>query len=65
MDLALWGFAGGTFFMAMLGALLVCLYQSSDDVELSGLLAFNIGASAPLILTSLTSQVPIEHGNID
>ena len=47
-----------TSIMVVFGALLVLMYQGSDGVQLSPVLAFNIGASAPLILSSLTSQVP-------
>ena len=38
--------------------ILVGLYESSGDVELNGLLAFNIGASAPLIIANLTNRAP-------
>lgn len=52
--------------MAALGGVLVLVYQASDDVVLSHILAFNIGASAPLILEKLVSGVPrIEHGSVD
>ena len=44
--------------MIALGGVLVGLYESSGDVELSGFLAFNVGASAPLIITSLTQVAP-------
>ena len=54
-----------TLLMVALGGVLVELYQNSQDVSLNELLAFNIGISAPLILTSLTSQVPIDPGTID
>ena len=60
-----WPYWVVTFFMAALGGLLVWMYQSSGDVRLSEVLAFNIGASAPLILTSLTSQLPFSRGSID
>lgn len=52
--------------MIAFGGLLVFAYQASDGVELNLILAFNIGASAPLILSSLTRQVPlIDHGKVD
>ena len=55
--------------MAALGGALVFMYQASDDVVLSHILAFNIGASAPLILDileELVSGVPrIDHGSVD
>lgn len=54
-----------TSLMVALGGVLVELYQNSQDVSLNELLAFNIGISAPLILTSFTSQVPIDPGTID
>ena len=51
--------------MSGFGGLLVFTYEVSG-IEVSPILAFNIGASAPLILRSLTSQVPpIESGSID
>ena len=51
--------------MVAAGGGLVVMYQETD-ARLNSVLAFNIGASAPLILRSLTSQVPpIESGSID
>ena len=51
--------------MAAFGALLVALYEASGS-QLSPILAFNIGASAPLILEPLVRQVPsIEPGTSD
>ena len=47
-----------TLAMIAFGGVLVGLYESSGDVELNGLLAFNIGASAPLIIANLTDRVP-------
>lgn len=45
--------------MAAAGGLLVLLY----GIESNPILAFNIGASAPFILTSLTDQAPkVEPG---
>ncbi len=53
-----------TLVMAGLGGLLVFIYQASG-VEVSPIVAFNIGASAPLILQSLIAQVPeIDRGNV-
>ena len=46
-----------TTLMVACGAGVVLMYQSSG-VELNSVLAVNIGASAPLILSSLSSQVP-------
>ena len=61
-----WSYWIATISMAALGAVLVFMYQASDDVVLSHILAFNIGASAPLILEKLVSGVPrIEHGSVD
>ena len=45
-----WPYWIATVCMAALGGALVFMYQASDDVVLSHILAFNIGASAPLIL---------------
>ena len=47
-----------TGIMAAMGALLVFVYQASEDVSLSPILALNIGASAPLILGTLAGQIP-------
>ena len=46
-----------TTLMVACGAGVVLMYQSSG-VELNSVLAVNIGASAPLMLSSLSSQVP-------
>ncbi len=55
-----------TLAMALVGALLVVMHQGAGDVQLNPALAFNIGVSAPLLLTSLTKQVPpIQPGEID
>ena len=54
-----------TVVMVGFGGLLVFIYQASN-VEISPIIAFNIGASAPLIIETLISQVPqTEHGAID
>ena len=51
--------------MVGFGGLLVFIYQASD-VEISPIIAFNIGASAPLIIETLIGQVPqAERGAID
>ena len=55
-----------TTVMAAMGGLLVFRYQASEDVNPSPILAFNFGASAPLILGTLVGQVPwIDRGNVD
>ena len=46
-----------TAVMVALGGLLVFAYRSSG-VQISPIVALNIGASAPLILESLIGQVP-------
>ena len=46
-----------TAVMVALGGLLVFAYRSSG-VQISPIVALNIGASAPLILESLVGQVP-------
>ena len=53
-----WLYWAVTLAMIALGGVLVGLYESSGDVELNGLLAFNIGASAPLIIANLTDRAP-------
>ncbi len=51
--------------MVGFGGLLVFIYQASN-VEISPIIAFNIGASAPLILETLIGQVPqAEHEAVD
>lgn len=61
-----WGYWLISAIMVGVGGLLVCIYQASDDVRLRPILAFNIGVSAPLILSSLAEQIPrIERGTID
>ena len=42
----------------IMAAMLVFVYQASEDVSLSPVLALNIGASAPLILGTLAGQIP-------
>ena len=46
-----------TLVMVGFGGLLVFIYQASN-VEISPIIAFNIGASAPLILETLIGQAP-------
>ena len=60
-----WLYWAITVAMAGVGGLLVFMYRTSG-IEVSPILAFNIGASAPLILRSLTSQVPqTEAGSVN
>ena len=55
-----------TLVMILLGGLLVFVYQRVEGVELNLLLALNIGASAPLLVGTLTSQAPpIDPGSIN
>ena len=55
-----------TLVMILLGGLLVFVYQRIEGVELNLLLALNIGASAPLVIGTLTSQSPTsDPGTID
>jgi hypothetical protein len=55
----------GALAMIAAGGGLAVLYAASDN-QLSPLLAVNVGASAPLILASLTSITPaIAPGKID
>ena len=55
-----------TLVMILLGGLLVFVYQRIEGVELNLLLALNIGASAPLLVGTLTSQPPmIDPGTTD
>jgi hypothetical protein len=61
-----WSYWIVTVAMAALGGVLVFMYQASDDVVLSHILAFNVGASAPLILEKVASGVPgIEYQSVD
>ena len=51
-----------TLVMVVFGGVLVLAYQHSEGVTLNLVLAFNIGASAPLII----SQIPaVNPGNIN
>lgn len=52
-----------TLGMVVGGGALVCIYLASG-VDMQPIIAVNIGASAPLILGSLTAQVP-PAGKID
>ena len=54
-----------TVVMIAFGGVLVGAYENSADVRLNELLALNIGASAPLILRSSVSQVPLDRGPVD
>ena len=53
-----WLYWAVTGIMAAMGGLLVFVYQASEGVNLSPILALNIGASAPLILGTLVGQIP-------
>ena len=55
-----------TVVMIGIGGLLACAHQVSSDIRLTPLLAANIGASAPLILSALVSRAPqLDPGTID
>ena len=54
-----------TIVMIVFGGVFVRAYENSADVQLNALLALNIGASAPLILRSFVSQVPLDRGSVD
>lgn len=47
-----------TAVMSLIGAGLVWAYDSAGDVQLNPIVAINIGASAPLIISRVTSQLP-------
>ena len=53
-----WPYWAATIVMISLGGLLAFAYQASDGVQLSPILALNIGASAPLIFSTLAQQIP-------
>jgi hypothetical protein len=54
-----------TFGLILAGGVLVVAYLRSD-VKVNAIMALNIGASAPLILSSLVSQSPhVAPGRID
>ena len=52
-----WKYWVPTLLMIGVGSLLVLMYQDSG-IELTPLLAANVGASAPLILSNLLSSAP-------
>ena len=56
-----------TLVMVGFGGALVQMYENLGDVKLNRLLAFNIGASAPLIIGSITStsKLRIDLGRVD
>ncbi len=57
-----WSYWAVTIAMVGMGALLVFMY----GIESNPVLAFNVGASAPLILKSLVEQAPqIDPGNVE
>jgi hypothetical protein len=53
-----------TFLMCVSGGGLVYLYALSDT-KMTGILALNIGASAPLLISSLVSSTPAKPGKVD
>ena len=53
-----WGYWVITLIMVVFGGVLVLAYQHSEGVKLNLLLAFNIGASAPLIISRLPAVNP-------
>lgn len=60
-----WAYWIITGVMILFGGVLVFIYQSSDNVRLSPILAFNIGISAPLIISTLANQIPrIDRGKV-
>ena len=61
-----WPYWAATGVMIGLGGVLALAYQASEDVQLSPILAINIGVSAPLLLSTLAQQVPRgEPGSVD
>ena len=55
-----------TLIMICLGGGLAYAYEQSDNVELSVLLAANIGASAPMIVSAVVGQIPqFDRGTVD
>ena len=55
-----------TALMIAIGGFLVQMYVDSGSVMLNGPAAFNIGISAPLLLSALSSQAPVlDPGQID
>ena len=61
-----WQYWSVTGIMIFLGGGLAYAYEKSGSVELSILLAANIGASAPMIVSAVVGQIPrIDHGNVD
>jgi hypothetical protein len=50
----------------LIGGCVVLMYVWSSDVKLTAFLAFHIGASLPLIISTLTSKAPaISPGSTD
>ena len=58
-----WKYWVATVLMIGVGSLLVLMYQSSfENVKMNPMLAANVGASAPLILSNLLSSAPeVQH----
>ncbi|EPF2505794.1 hypothetical protein ACSL9G_001646 [Vibrio fluvialis] len=50
--------------MPLLGGGLVAMYMMSE-MKLTGILAFNVGASAPLIIRSMAQANPLDGSPID
>lgn len=46
--------------LPLLGAVLAFIYERSD-IELTSIIAFNVGASAPLIVRSLSTALPLQN----
>ena len=61
-----WPYWCVTTIMIVMGGGLVSAYHVSSEVQLSPILAINIGASAPLILSALAAQAPsIDVGTVE
>ena len=61
-----WPYWFVTLMMIAMGGGLVFAYRVSSDVQLSPILAVNIGASAALILSALAAQpLPIDIGPVE
>ena len=55
---------GSFFVMPLLGGGLVTMYMMSE-LKVTGILAFNVGTSAPLILRSMAQANPLDGVPID
>ena len=61
-----WPFWPATLSMIGIGGLLVYAHHASSEVQLNPILAVNVGASAPLILSALVGETPpIDLGKVD